>query len=49
MKTVKGCPKFLKNGPCGGYNNSSCEVYPKEKCVFIAAWEKNPSSLGREL
>jgi len=49
METVKGCPKFLKNGPCGGYKNGHCEVYPDKKCIFVAAWERNPDSLRREL
>jgi len=49
METVKGCPKMLKNGPCGGYKDSKCEVYPNQKCLFIAAWERNPASLRREL
>jgi methylenetetrahydrofolate reductase (NADPH) len=47
MEIVKGCPKFLKNGPCGGYKDSACEVYPDKKCIFVAAWERNPESLRR--
>jgi hypothetical protein len=49
METVKGCPKFLKNGPCGGYKNSACEVEPNKKCLFVAIWEKNPDSLRKEI
>jgi hypothetical protein len=49
MDVVSGCPKFMKNGPCGGYRGGRCEVYPEKKCIFIAAWERNPDSLRREL
>jgi len=49
METVKGCPKFLRNGPCGGYKKGCCEVYPDKKCMFVAAWERNPDSLKKEV
>lgn len=49
METVKGCPKMMKNGPCGGYNDSRCEVFPGRKCIFIAAWERNPDSIRKEI
>ncbi len=49
METVKGCPKFIRNGPCGGYEDSRCEAHPDKKCVFVAAWERNPDSLRREI
>jgi len=49
METVKGCPKFLKNGPCGGYKKGCCEVFPDQKCLFVAAWERNPDSLRKEI
>jgi len=49
METVRGCPKFLRNGPCGGYKNGCCEVYPDQKCLFVSVWEKNPTALTREV
>jgi len=29
------CPKGLRNGPCGGAINNSCEVYPDKECVWV--------------
>lgn len=29
------CPKGLRNGPCGGAVNNSCEVYPDKQCVWV--------------
>jgi len=29
------CPKGLRNGPCGGAVNDSCEVYPDKQCVWV--------------
>ena len=49
VETVKGCPKFLKNGPCGGYRDGKCEVFPNQKCLFVAAWERNPGALKKEI
>jgi len=46
-EVVKGCPKMLKNGPCGGYHDGMCEVYPDKKCLFVAAWRTNPEVLRR--
>ena len=31
-----GCPKELRNGPCGGVGaDGSCEVYPDRRCVWV--------------
>jgi hypothetical protein len=36
-----GCPKELRNGPCGGVGaDGSCEVYPDRRCVWVAAYER---------
>ncbi|HKN48014.1 MAG TPA: methylenetetrahydrofolate reductase C-terminal domain-containing protein, partial [Candidatus Polarisedimenticolia bacterium] len=33
-----GCPKTLRNGPCGGVRqNGHCEVIPEMMCVWIKA------------
>jgi len=33
------CPKQMRNGPCGGYNNRHCEVNPDKLCAWIEIWE----------
>jgi len=47
MDAVAGCPKTLKNGPCGGYKQGKCEVTSSKKCIFVAAWEKKKSSIKK--
>ena len=42
-----GCPKELRNGPCGGVGpDGSCEVYPAQACVWVDAYER-AASQGR--
>ncbi len=36
---MQSCPKRFRNGPCGGYRGSKCEVGDKE-CVFIKAYSR---------
>jgi hypothetical protein len=36
-----GCPKELRNGPCGGVGpDGSCEVYPDRRCVWVDAYDR---------
>ena len=42
-----GCPKELRNGPCGGVGaDGSCEVYPDRRCVWVDAYDR-AASAGR--
>ena len=42
-----GCPKELRNGPCGGVGpGGACEVYPEKKCVWVVGYER-AASQGR--
>ena len=37
-----GCPKNLRNGPCGGvYADGSCEVDPSKPCVWALGYERS--------
>lgn len=39
-----GCPKELRNGPCGGVGpDGACEVYPDKRCVWVAGYERAAS------
>ena len=38
------CPKFLRNGACGGSSNRMCEVYPERTCVWVRAYERLSSA-----
>ena len=42
-----GCPKELRNGPCGGVGpGGACEVYPDRRCVWVIGFER-AASAGR--
>jgi Methylene-tetrahydrofolate reductase C terminal len=39
-----GCPKELRNGPCGGVGpGGACEVYPEKRCVWVVGYERAES------
>ena len=36
------CPKYIRNGPCGGVRlNGNCEVDPEMMCVWVQAYERS--------
>ena len=40
-----GCPKELRNGPCGGVGaDGCCEVYPEQRCVWVIGYERAASA-----
>ena len=39
---IKGCPKLMYNGPCGGGSGNVCEVTQNE-CPWVKLYENNPS------
>lgn len=42
MTCPMNCPKFLRNGPCGGVRlNGNCEVKPEMACVWTVAYERS--------
>jgi hypothetical protein len=42
MSCPMGCPKNLRNGPCGGVRgNGHCEVKPEMRCVWVVAYENS--------
>src|SRR5262249_28650003 len=39
-----GCPKELRNGPCGGVGtDGGCEVYPEKRCVWSRPTNARPA------
>jgi hypothetical protein len=34
------CPKSLLNGPCGGVDNSKCEVIRENDCAWVRIYNK---------
>ena len=34
------CPKFLRNGQCGGSEKGFCEVHKEKKCVWVRVYER---------
>jgi hypothetical protein len=43
MTCPMGCPKQIRNGPCGGVRlNGKCEVKPEMDCVWVKAIERAP-------
>ena len=42
MTCPMGCPKNVRNGPCGGVRTGGfCEVDPTMKCVWVEAFERS--------
>lgn len=37
---VTTCPKGLLNGPCGGTNDSNCEISKDIKCAWVRIYER---------
>jgi len=35
-----GCPKYTRNGACGGSYHGFCEVHPERKCVWVRAHKR---------
>ncbi len=35
-----GCPKHIRNGPCGGSRNEYCEVNTDRVCVWVRAYKR---------
>ncbi len=40
---LKGCPKLMYNGPCGGGSGNICEV-TRGKCVWVEEYLRNPEN-----
>jgi hypothetical protein len=49
MSCPMGCPKNIRNGPCGGVRpNGNCEVYPERACVWVEAWSGSQKMADKE-
>src|SRR5581483_8116960 len=45
MTCPMGCPKQMRNGPCGGLGpNGECEVDPTMTCVWLKAYRRDARS-----
>jgi methylenetetrahydrofolate reductase (NADPH) len=44
---VSGCPKNLRNGPCGGSFRGKCEVFPDRDCFYVRVYNRL-KAVGRE-
>jgi methylenetetrahydrofolate reductase (NADPH) len=40
MVCPMGCPKGLRNGPCGGTTDEKCEVFPDKACTWVRIHKK---------
>ncbi len=41
MTCPMGCPKNVRNGPCGGVRkDGSCEILPDMICIWVHAWDR---------
>lgn len=41
---MSGCPKNLRNGPCGGTRDGQCEVYPDKPCVWTIVYQRHKAN-----
>lgn len=41
---MSGCPKNLRNGPCGGTRDGQCEVYPDKPCVWTHVYRRHKAN-----
>jgi 5,10-methylenetetrahydrofolate reductase len=47
LSCAMGCPKTLRNGPCGGVRpDGFCEIEPEMPCVWLDAWHGAKSMRG---
>jgi len=38
------CPKYMRNGPCGGTSNGQCEVIPEQACIWVEVYQRAKSA-----
>lgn len=41
---MSGCPKNLRNGPCGGTRDGQCEVHPDRPCVWTRVYRRRKAT-----